>query len=490
MSLAGLDALRARVHDDPALARALHGACARALRGRGAAAGGGAGLRRRRGRPARGDRARAPGLDAALGSLAAGLRGWTPVWARSGAGEPVVEWALLDGPFHDPFFEQTADRAMQHPFNQVFARRTPLAAVDAVHAAEPGLAPSGFVFHMSRCGSTLVAQMLAALPATIVLSEAQPLDALLRLRRRMAGANDELLAGRLRAMLSVLGRARGGERRLFVKFHAWHVLELPFIARTFPGVPWAFVFREPRAVLRSQVRSTGAELVAGNLDPAYFRLDGAAAHALPPAEYGARVLAAFCMAALASAELGRAAFFDYADLPDAVPARLLEHFGVPPGERDAERMRAATVRDTKAAGAAFSPRDDGGDGAHRAVGVDLARRPVRGAAARSPSEGSGARLGTTGAMDFLMNEARSLLGGAEPGQVGDAARAHVDETAPDELAQHLTKVRRTSTRVGSRRWARRCSARSRSTATTSRRRRTRASTPARRRKATRATWSR
>jgi hypothetical protein len=40
-------------------------------------------------------------------------------------------------------------------------------------------------------------------------------------------------------------------------------------------------------------------------------------------------------------------------------------------------------------------------------------------------------------MDFLMNEARSLLGGADPQQVGDAARDHIADVPPDQLAQHL-----------------------------------------------------
>lgn len=41
-------------------------------------------------------------------------------------------------------------------------------------------------------------------------------------------------------------------------------------------------------------------------------------------------------------------------------------------------------------------------------------------------------------MDYLMNEARSLLGGADPQQVGDAARDHVADVPPDQLAQHLS----------------------------------------------------
>ncbi len=288
---------------------------------------------------------------------AAGLAAWTPVRVYAGDGEPAVEWALIGEPLRDPFFEQTADRAMSRPFNELFARRTPMGELEASYASDPGLAPSGLVFHMSRCGSTLIAQMLASLRGAVVLSEPQPIDALLRLRRAMtARGEEEKLAGWLRALVGALGRPHFGERHLFVKFHAWHVLELPFIARVFPGVPWTFVFREPRAVLRSQAKSTGAELVAGTIDPAYLDLDAASAHALPADEYGARVLAAFCRAALADAGPGRARFVDYAALPDVVPTELLEFFGVPASDADAERMLGVARHDTKGtAGAAFRP---------------------------------------------------------------------------------------------------------------------------------------
>ena len=273
---------------------------------------------------------------------------------------------------------------MQHPFNLAFARRTPLAVLDRC-ADAPGIAPAGFVFHMSRCGSTLIAQMLARLSDTIVLSEPQPLDALLRLRGR--GVDDETLARWFRAMVSALAQPRRGEHRLFVKFHAWHVLELPFIARAFPGVPWTFVFREPRAVLRSQVTSPGAEAVLGTIDPAYVGLDYAAGYAMPPGEYAARVVAAFCEAALRYAGTGRSAFVEYAALPDAVFSELLPFFGVRAGAADAARMRDAARLDSKDAAAAFRARAghaDAPDEIERlaATWLDAPYAALRAAAAR------------------------------------------------------------------------------------------------------------
>jgi hypothetical protein len=286
----------------------------------------------------------------------ASLRGWTPIRVST-AGEPLIDWAIVDEQFTEPFFEQTIERAMRRPFNRVFARRTTLAALDGERADE-GVVPAGFIFHMSRCGSTLIAQMLAQLSSSIVLSEAQPFDALFGLRRRIAGLDDETLAGRLRAMLNAIVRPRAAGQRLFVKFHAWHVLELPLIARAFPQTPWAFVFRDPRAVLQSQMQTAGAEVVAGALDPTLLDIDPTALAQIPQDEYAARALAAFCKAALRNGGLGRSAFVDYAALPEIVPQALATFFGVTPSATEAERMREVTRLDTKGNRSDFQPRGE------------------------------------------------------------------------------------------------------------------------------------
>ena len=288
---------------------------------------------------------------------AVALSAWTPVHVHTTGREPVVDWALAGGPFTAPFFEEDAHRVMQHPFNQVFARSTPLDVLDRLRASTPGIAPAGFVFHMSRCGSTLISQMLSRLSDTIVVAEAQPLDAVLRLRARVPALRDETLVTWFRGLMSAFGQPRAGERRLFVKFNAWHVLELPFVARAFPDVPWVFVFREPRAVLASQARIPGAELFPESVDPAHLGIDAAAAHALPPAQYGARVIAALCDAALRYANIGRMRFVDYAGLPQAVFSDVLPFFGIEPAEDETGRMRDVARQDVKARGEVFRPRE-------------------------------------------------------------------------------------------------------------------------------------
>ena len=81
----------------------------------------------------------------------------------------MVDWGCLGKErFTDPLFEQTIDVCLRHPFNLLFRHQTPIELLGEVAATFPMVPPSGFIFHLSRCGSTLVSQMLAALPQNIV----------------------------------------------------------------------------------------------------------------------------------------------------------------------------------------------------------------------------------------------------------------------------------------------------------------------------------
>src|SRR4051812_26126524 len=99
------------------------------------------------------------------------LDGWMPMRVYSGDRTLMVDWCLLRRErLTDPFFEQTVERCLRRPFNLAFRRQTTVD--ELVAAARLGAGPpvAGLVFHMSRCGSTLVAQMLAALEEHVVIS--------------------------------------------------------------------------------------------------------------------------------------------------------------------------------------------------------------------------------------------------------------------------------------------------------------------------------
>jgi hypothetical protein len=259
---------------------------------------------------------------------------------------PAVEWCHLAGRrYTEPFFEDTVRRCLSHPFNRLFRPRTPVADLANLH---PGR-PAGLIFHTSRCGSTLVSQMLAVLPGTIMVSEAEPVDTLLR---GFPGLREEERTAALRGLLGALGRPRNpGERHLVFKLDAWSALQLPLLRRAFPGVPWAFVYRDPVEVLVSHQRQPGRHMVPGLLQPPLPGLDPAG---IPREEYAARVLAAIVEAVLEEHRPGESLLVAYPELPGAVTS-LLDHFGIETGDEDEVRLREAAARDAKDPARRFEP---------------------------------------------------------------------------------------------------------------------------------------
>jgi gluconate kinase len=268
-----------------------------------------------------------------LTAVAPDLVGWTPVRVGWREQSPTVDWCHTEGvAFTDPFFTETVERCFRHPFRVLFRHETPIEEVGRFVAAHPGVPPAGFLFHMSRCGSTLVSQMLATVPEHLVLSEPPPVDSVLRAHQVRPDLSDEDRITWLRWMVAAMGQARGGARRLFVKFDAWSTAELSLVRRAFPDVPWLFLFRDPVEVLVSHARRPGAHMIPGVV------ADGEGASM---ADFGARVLAGICEAALDLRDDPLATFVEHTDLPGFVPDDLLDRWGLAVDDAGVARMRRA-----------------------------------------------------------------------------------------------------------------------------------------------------
>ena len=300
------------------------------------------------------------------------LAGWTPIDVRWQNARLLVDWCRLgDVRFTDPFFEQTVARLLRDPARMFFRHQTPVETLEYLTGAQPAVPPTGFIFHLSRCGSTFLAQMLAALDQNIVISEAPAIDQVLSAHRRDPRITDARRIAWVRGLVSALARPRrGDERHVFVKFDSWHTLELPLLAEAFPDVPWIFLYRDPVEVLVSHQRQRGSQMIPGGLDPRLLGLDPSAAAALSLDEYAARVLAQIADAALAHAPLGRARFVNFRQLPAVLWESLGEFFGVEWSAADIARMRA--VAPFSAKNPTLPHHDD--SAAKHAAGSDEIRR--------------------------------------------------------------------------------------------------------------------
>lgn len=275
------------------------------------------------------------------------LAGWVPIRVYQAEAEQMVDWCYLgDRTFTAPFFDQTIGSCLEHPFNLLFRRQTPVRYLVEHHHEHPGLGPSGFIFHMSRAGSTLISRMFATLPQNIVISEARPVDGMLQTRFHSASVSEEENIEWLRALFGALGQPRcGAEEHLFVKFEAWHVLLLPLIRKAFPEVPWIFAYRDPIDVLVSQLAQPG-QMIPGFL---YYHLFGPDANrvlSLPPEDCQAVLLAAFCNAALAGLQAG-GLLINYTELPAAVGSSISQFFKLRWTDAELASMTRVTTRHSK-----------------------------------------------------------------------------------------------------------------------------------------------
>lgn len=279
---------------------------------------------------------------------------WVPVGFHHGPTGPVVDWARIGPmPIDHSFYADTVSALTVRPFNRVFRHSTALDDFIRSSGAHAPAPLAGFVFHMSRCGSTLVSQMLGALPRTIALSEPTPLDAVLRFILQNADLPRHRRIDLLRAMVAALSRRRQGEARCFIKLDSWHILALPLFREAFPDVPWLYLFREPREVLVSHMRMRGYQTVPSLMPTGIY---GAAdTQEVSPEALCARILAQYHMAAIEGLSHGDGIAIDYGSLPRTFLSHIDSHFrlNLSPEDRKAVTHRAAY--DAKSTERRFAP---------------------------------------------------------------------------------------------------------------------------------------
>jgi gluconate kinase len=284
------------------------------------------------------------------------FHGWTPSRIYWRGKKPFVDWSYIGKTrFTQPFFDHTIEETFRKPFNILFRHQTPLEFLGELYEQEKRLAPTGFIFHMSRCGSTLVSQMLAAVEKNIVISEPPPIDSVIRAHIVNTSVTDEQRIEWLRWIVGALGQPRNGEKYYFIKFDSWSAFDLDLIRRAFPDVPWIFLYRNPVEVIVSQMRLRGAYMIPGKMENMLPGADFDEILRMPPEEYCARILARICLAALDCAGTRGALMINYDQLPGAVTSIITKHFGAEFTPAEIERMKSAARFNAKKPSLFFEP---------------------------------------------------------------------------------------------------------------------------------------
>lgn len=263
-----------------------------------------------------------------------GTEGWIPIQVMVRDSQPWARW--IYGPessFSEPGFEDSVRACLRHPFTALFQRESPLPEGCPVR-------PDGIIFHLSRCGSTLISRSLAAAESNLLIAEAPPIDQIVQ----EASTNRPAWLARI---VSALGRLRNPSQKHFlVKTDAWHVLHLSLFRTVFPDVPWIFVYREPLDILISLLRTPGLHACPGLMDPAALGLSEED-RTLSRLEWCARVLENFMTAALRFGDDPLGLFVNYAELPGAICSHIAGHFCMTLSAGDETKIQAAAKIDAK-----------------------------------------------------------------------------------------------------------------------------------------------
>ncbi|SDX21931.1 hypothetical protein SAMN04515617_10286 [Collimonas sp. OK242] len=240
---------------------------------------------------------------------------WRCLWL-SLAGKRIVE----------PFFSDTilrcrADAAHKQRFPSFSSLEY---LTDCAAVATDVIAPSVFIFHVSRCGSTLISQLLGLSGKNIALSEVPLIDELLRMSRNQAESSAAEAA--LKASIALLGRRRlGQEEHMFIKLDSWHVFFAGTLRRLYPDVPFVLLYRAPDEVLLSHQKRRGMQTVPGLIEAELFGMSRAESIGYDGDRYIAKVLEYYYSQFLILAEQdARSVLLDYRQGGIEIVRRLAE----------------------------------------------------------------------------------------------------------------------------------------------------------------------
>lgn len=189
---------------------------------------------------------------------------WLPY--RYHAKTRSISWCLPKGRPTEPFFDEYIGRCRQLPVNQFLQPKTGLEQASDEMNKDHARAPAGFIFHVSRCGSTLVSGALAELDRVHVLSEPPLLTEALLAPGLIADERRQLL----QTLMALQCRRLPASKAVVVKWNAWDLFHWSLIRTLYPRTPVLLLMRDPVEVLASHERRAGRHMAG---DPSLAELN-------------------------------------------------------------------------------------------------------------------------------------------------------------------------------------------------------------------------
>lgn len=278
---------------------------------------------------------------------------------RSDSGLFVVSLMLPRGYFRDPFFidslakqfnslkskiklpeeDKLLTRPVHYDTEDQQVTYTPIDEFIEKYSRIKTDKKLGFIFHMSRCGSTLVSQMFASNDRFFVLSEPTIINAILNQALDISQEKrDLLLKASIQSLVGCSPRICG---QVFVKFRSWNTLYLNKILKDFPDIPWMFIHRHGLEVLRSVLKKPPGWIRSRMIYAKYFstflKVNKNDIFSMNNDEYVTRMLGAFCRIAKHTT-CTKKLFVDYRDLKNNFTVVLQKLWNINLNSKEIEIM--------------------------------------------------------------------------------------------------------------------------------------------------------
>lgn len=179
------------------------------------------------------------------------LKNYLPFKIITEGDNVLIDWIDSTGlTFSEPMFKDSIAKAKKSGAAIIQTGTTELSGlIDQTESIQP----SGFIFHVSRCGSTLVSNMLKKVKGNLVISEPGPVNDLL-----ITSFKQDMIPPTLISSFKALIRVFGIERRtntktIVIKFTSWNTVFFEMISKAYPSTPVVFIFRDPYEVLCSLI---------------------------------------------------------------------------------------------------------------------------------------------------------------------------------------------------------------------------------------------
>lgn len=274
------------------------------------------------------------------------LKGWLPAELKTNS--PSVTWMEFGSvPLAQPFFEDSVVK-LRHGFPPAKELKTDIEAILATASQLPPVTPDGLIFHVSRCGSTLVSNALRLGEGTVVVSEADSITNLLvpYAAPTIAYPLDQWLPLQpklLQSVATIFGHYRTGRKeRLIIKFASWNIFASPVVRSIWPDVPCLILIRDPIEVMISNLTQS-----IGWMKFKTYPLDELPVTQMDEVEYCARIIGKLCEAGIQLSD-GHARVLDYEHLNPSTIRDAAAFLGVQlPADDRLDRVLRVDAKDPR-----------------------------------------------------------------------------------------------------------------------------------------------